>query len=146
MEERFFIVGIKVWKKSSFQPTEKVVPKFYLSPKPNFEKLYCTIQTLQRKSPNAIKNFGRFLFNWVLFWDKNRLFLTRLCAFHIVIHPHIFPIYNDIRFIGERTLHSHIQRFFCFHKLSFSFLRITVIPVHFYYFIFCLEFYFPIVV
>ena len=43
------------------------------------------------------------------------LFFTRLCAFHIALCPHIFPIYNDTRSIVERTPNSPIQRYFC-HK------------------------------
>ena len=71
---------------------------------------------------------------------------------YIAIRPHIFSVYNDKIIIVARTLHTRIQRYFC-HKhddrkricVSYSFVNITVIPVHFYYFTLCFKFYFPIV-
>ena len=116
MEERCLIVGIIVWKKSSFQPTEKIVPKFSLSPKTNFEKPYCTIQTLYWKSPSAIKSFGRFIFDWVCFETQKQVVLLQdFVHLHIAIRPQILSISDDTRAIVEMTPHSHIQRYFC-HK------------------------------
>ena len=72
---------------------------------------------------------------------------------HIAICPHIFPTYNDTITIVEKTRHSAlfsiifvismmlINVFVCL----YSFLNITVIPVHFYYLIFCFKFYYPTV-
>ena len=67
----------------------------------------------------------------------------------IVIRPHIFSTYS---FSVKGSPHSHIQRYF-YHKHdpqegiqpSIFFVRITVIPVYYHYFIFCFEFYYPII-
>ena len=57
-----------------------------------------------KKIPKCNQKFCTFLFRLS--------FGLRLCAFHIAICPHIFPIYNDTRSIVERIPHSHIQRYF----------------------------------
>ena len=74
-------------------------------------------------------------------------FVTRLRTFRITIRPHIFAFYNETTFIVERTPHSHIQRYVC-HKhdaherICLPIFNITVISIHFDYFIFCFKFIF----
>ena len=85
--------------------------------------------------------------------QKQVVLLQDFVHLHIAICPHIFPTYNDIITIVEKTPHSALSSvifvismmlmnvFVCL----YSFLNITVIPVHFYCLIFCFKFYYPTV-
>ena len=105
-----------------------------------------------QKSPKATKNFGRFLFDWVL-RQKWVVLLQEFVYLNTTICPHFFSVYNDARSVVEGP-HIHISSvifvismmlmdvFVC----PYSFLSITVVvPLHFYYFIFFFKFYYSIV-
>ena len=73
MEERFFIEGIKVWKKSSFQPTEK-------SPFISKKKLW-----------KAVLYYSNFVKKITECNQKVRTFFFSIeFRFEIAIRPHIF--------------------------------------------------------
>ena len=114
MAEQFFIVGINVCKKSSFQLTRKIIPKFLLSPKKALESrkvrfnLYKENHQLQSKIPDVS-------FSIEFCFETKIGFVTRLCSFpHSYLSTYFLNL-NDTIYIVARTPNSHMQRYFC-HK------------------------------
>ena len=104
MTKRFFIEGINVCKKRSFQPIEKIIPKFLLSPKKDFEKPYSILLKLCKENRVQSKIFDVFFSIEFHFETKKVVLLQDFVHLHIAICPHIYSTYNVTISIVERNI------------------------------------------
>ena len=124
-EKWFSVVDIKACKKSSFQLTDKSSSQILklwkaILYKSNFGNHHIITKTKMMRencwNHRVLSKFPDVSFSTEFrFEAKTGYFVTRLRTFSHPIRPHIFPTYNDTRFIVKRSPHLHTQRYFC-HK------------------------------
>ena len=111
VKERFFIVGIKVYKKSSFNRPKKQFPNSNYLQKQTLKSRIVLFKIC--KENHRVQSIISDVSFSIEFRLQNRLFCRKTLYVCTFARPHIFSTYNDIRSIVERTPHSHIQRYFC---------------------------------